>query len=73
MSAEHDRTCLLRFLGFLTRTDRMPAAQSPSITLLIHADLGTLAQQYATWLQNTQRCRFSSIANYLNGLVSESL
>ena len=27
-------------------------------------------QEYASWLQNNQRCKFSSIANYPNGLVS---
>ena len=37
---------------------------------MIRDDVGTLAQEYAQWLQNTQRCRFSSIANYLNGIVS---
>ena len=41
-----------------------------SLDFLLRADLGDLAQQYATWLQTTQRCKFSSIANYLNGLVS---
>ena len=34
------------------------------------ADLGILAAQYSEWLQSTQGCRFSSIANYLNGLIS---
>ena len=31
---------------------------------------GECRTQHASWLQSTQRCRFSSIANYLNGLVS---
>ena len=41
-----------------------------SITFMIRDDLGDVAQEYAEWLQNTQRCKFSTIANYLNGLVS---
>ena len=40
------------------------------LPFMIRADIGDLAQQYAQWLQSTQRCRFSSIANYLNGIVS---
>ena len=41
-----------------------------SITFMIRDDLGDVAQEYATWLQTTQRCKFSTIANYINGLVS---
>ena len=41
-----------------------------SITFMIRDDLGDVAQEYAQWLQATQRCKFSTIANYLNGLVS---
>ena len=41
-----------------------------SITFLIRDDLGDVAQEYAQWLQNTQHCKFSSIANYINGFVS---
>ena len=70
ISAEHDKTCLLRFFGFLARTDRVPNGALLYLPFMLRADVGDLAQQYAQWLQNTQRCRFSSIANYLNGLVS---
>ncbi|MDC0525601.1 hypothetical protein OAO87_01285 [bacterium] len=71
ISAEQDTTALLRFYGFLTRTNRIPeGAGLLYLPFMIRADIGHLAQQYAEWLQNTQRCRFSSIANYLNGLVS---
>eukprot|EP00966_Prymnesium_polylepis_P282139 6519390-Prymnesium_polylepis.1 len=41
-----------------------------SISLLLRADLGDLAQGYAMWLQNIQQCKFSTIANYINGLVT---
>ena len=37
---------------------------------MIRDDLGDIAQEYAQWLQTTQRCKFSTIANYINGLVS---
>ena len=70
ISAEHDKLSLLRFFGFLEKTNRVPHGQLLCFTLMIRADLGDLVQEYASWLQNTQRCRFSSIANYLNGLVS---
>ena len=40
-----------------------------SITFMIRDDLGDVAQEYATWLQTTQRCKFSTIANYINVLM----
>ena len=70
ISAEADRTALLRFYGYLQRLQRVPQGADLSISLLCRADLGDLAQGYATWLQNTQQCKFSTIANYINGLVS---
>jgi hypothetical protein len=33
-------------------------------------DLGDIPQEYVQWLQTTQRCKYSTTANYLNGLVS---
>ena len=70
ISAECDKTALLRFYGYLTRTHRIPEGALMYLPFMIRADLGDIVQQYALWLQNTQRCRFSTIANYLNGLVS---
>jgi hypothetical protein len=70
VSAEHDKTCLLRFFGYLSRTDRVPEGALLYLPFMIRADVGDLVQGYAQWLQTTQRCKFSSIANYLNGLVS---
>lgn len=70
ISAEADRTAVLRFFGYLDRLQRVPQGADLSITLLLRADVGDLAQGYATWLQNTQQCKFSTIANYINGLVS---
>ena len=71
ISAEQDKTSLLRFFGYLQRTNRLPEDR-PLLYLdfLLRADLGDLVQAYASWLQTTQRLKFSSIANYLNGLVS---
>ena len=70
ISAEADKTALLRFFGYLERTQKVPEGASLLIDFLNRADLGDLVADYATWLQHTQRCKFSSIANYLNGLVS---
>ena len=70
ISAEHDKMCLLRFYGFIARTNRTPEGALLYLPFMIRNDIADLAQQYAEWLQATQRCKFSSIANYLNGLVS---
>jgi hypothetical protein len=68
ISAEADNTALRRFFGWMQATNRPTTADS--ITFLIRPDLGDIAQEYAQWLQTTQRCKFSTIANYINGLVS---
>ena len=68
ISAEADTTTLLRFFGWMQHTNR--PVVSESITFMIRDDLGDIAQEYAQWLQTTQRCKFSTIANYINGLVS---
>ena len=41
-----------------------------SLEFMLRPDLGDIAQEYVQWLQTTQRCKFSTIANYMNGLVS---
>ena len=68
ISAEADNTALLRFFGWMEATNR--PVVGGSITFMIREDLGEVAQEYATWLRDTQRCKFSTIANYINGLVS---
>ena len=70
ISAEGDKTALLRFFGYLDRNHRIPEGALLYLPFMIRSDLGDIVQEYASWLQNTQRCRFSTIANYLNGLVS---
>ena len=70
ISAEGDKTALLRFFGYLTNTNRVPGGVLLYMPFMIRADLGDLVQEYASWLQNTQKCKFSTIANYVNGLVS---
>jgi len=70
ISAEADRTALLRFFGYLQRLQRVPEGAELSLKLLCRPDLGDLVQAYATWLQTNQQCKFSTIANYINGLVS---
>ena len=66
----HRRYQKFRFYGYLERMQRVPDGANLYIDLLCRADLGDLVEGYATWLQNNQRCKFSTIANYLNGLVS---
>ena len=70
ISAEADKTQLLRFFGYLERTDRKPDGAQFEMAFMIREDLGALVQAYASWLEHTQHCKFSTIANYLNGLVS---
>ena len=61
ISAEADKTALLRFFGYLEKTGRNPEGASPSIEFLIREDLGDVVQEYATWLQHTQKCMFSTV------------
>ena len=68
ISAEADQKALLRFFGWMLATNRPVVGDS--ITFLIRDDLGDVAQECAQWLQSTQRCKFSTIANYINDLVS---
>jgi hypothetical protein len=69
ISAEGHAMALLRFYGWLDRTGNVPAGAFLYLSLLRRADLGDLVQKYAEWLQDHQKLRFSSIANYLNGLA----
>ena len=68
ISAEADNTALLRFFGWMAATLRPLVGDS--LEFMLRPDLGDIAQEYVQWLQSTQRCKFSTIANYMNGLVS---
>ena len=68
VSAEADNTALLRFFGWQAATLRPLVGDS--LEFMLRPDLGDIAQEYVQWLQTTQRCKFSTIANYMNGLVS---
>ena len=70
ITAQGDVQSLYRFYGWMQRTNRVPQGAFLWLSLLERADLGDIVQSYAEWLQNTQGLRFSSIANYLNGLAS---
>ena len=70
VSAEANCYGLLRFLGWMQKTNQVPAGATLDIDFLARADLGTKAQQWAQWLQQTQQIRFTSICNYLSSLVS---
>ena len=64
------QTALLRFFGYLQHTNRVPVGVSlETVAFMIRDDVGTLVEAYATWLQQDRTCKFSTIANYLNGLV----
>ena len=69
ISAEADKKHILRFMGWLIRTDRVAPAQL-QVSLLLGPELASWGQEYATFLRDQQDLRFSSVANYLNGLVS---
>ena len=70
VSAEANCYGLLRFLGWMQKTNQAPVGATLDIDFLARADLGTKAQQWAQWLQQTQQIRFTSICNYLSSLVS---
>ena len=67
ISAEADKTHLLRFLGYLDKTNRTPDDAPLEMTMMIRADVGDMVQAYAMWLRDNQRLKYSSIANYLSG------
>ena len=70
LSAEADKHNLLRFFGWLNKTDRVPANAFLHVQLLLRPEMADWGQDYATWLRDNQNLRFSSVANYLNGLIS---
>ena len=69
-TSEGDRQSLLRFYGWLHRSNRLPDDAFLYLSLLARPDVGDLVQDYASWMQQELSLRFSTIANYLNGLVS---
>ena len=69
-SAEHDTQCALRFFGWMQKVGGVPEGATLDISFFVRPDMGTKAQNYCTWLEQVQRVRFTSICNYLSGLVS---
>ena len=69
-SADQDTQSLLRFLGFVEKTNRTPQGAVLDIFFLTRGDMGTLAEAFAEWLESSRRVRFTTIANTLSGLVS---
>ena len=69
-SADHDTQALLRFLGWVEKTNRTPAGAQLDVCFLTRGDMGTLAEAFAEWLQNTRHVRYTTISNTLSGLVS---
>ena len=70
-TVEGETQSILRFFGFLQRTNRVPDGAFLYVSeFLVRADLGDLVQTYAEWLRQNQQLRFGSIANYLNGIAA---
>ena len=70
-TAENDVQAVLRFYGWIRHTDRLPDEGVAGLALVfVRADLGDLVEAYCTWLAEQQGLRFSSIANYVNSLLS---
>ena len=68
-TAEHDTQSLLKFYGWMARFDKIPRGQLLHLTLLGHRMIGDLAQEFAEWLVSNQRVRYSTISNYLSGII----
>ena len=70
-TVEWETQSVLRFFGYLQRTNRVPNGAFLYIsTFMVRADLGDLVQAYVEWLRQNQQLRFGSIANYLNGIAA---
>ena len=70
ISAEGDKKQVLRFFGWAVKMERIPEGGVVQLQLLLCAGLGNTAQEYIGFLRDRQGLRYSSIANYLNSLVS---
>ena len=68
-TSEGDKKSLLRFFGWIHRSNRVPDDAFLYLSLLARPDVGTLIEAYARWLQTDQRLLHSTLANYLNSLV----
>lgn len=55
----------------MQRVGGVPEGAALDITFLARDDVGAPhAQRFCQWLVETQSCRYTSVVNYLNGLVS---
>lgn len=68
-TAEHDTQSLLKFYGWMARYNKIPEGQLLHLSLLGRREMGDLAQQFAEWLVSNQRVRYSTISNYLSGII----
>ena len=71
ISAEQSCKCVLRFLGFVQKTNQIDGLREADIKVdfFLRPDLGGLIERFAKWLKQTQQTKCSTISNYLNGLV----
>ena len=58
LSAEGDKRQLLRYFGWMNRTDRVPENKFIQFQLLLRADVGDTVQDYVTFLRERQKLRF---------------
>ena len=64
VTVEGDTQSVLRFFGFLQRTNRTPEGACFYLSsFLVRSDLGNLVQAYAERLRSNQQLRYGSIAN----------
>ena len=70
ISAEQSCKCVLRFLGFVQKTNQIDGLREADIKVdfFLRPDLGNLIEKFANWLKTTQQTKCSTISNYLNGL-----
>ena len=71
ISAEQSVKCVLRFLGFVQKTNQVDGLCNETdfkVDFFLRPDLGNLIEKFANWLKTTQRTKCSTISNYLNGL-----
>ena len=54
----------------MARLNKIPHGQLLHLSLLGTRAVGDLAQEFAEWLVSNQQVRFTTISNYLSGIVS---
>ena len=69
-TAEHDTQSLLKFYGWMARFGTVPQGALLHLSLLGMRQVGELAQQFCEWLVSNQQVRYTTVSNYLSGIIS---